>query len=183
MRGRNFAFIDLETTGLEPARHEILEIACLVAKPEAVPGRGPKLSVVDEFEVRVKPEHLERADPEALRINGYNDADWLFAADLRLGLEPLVAKTENAVMVGQNVSFDWAFLERAAETTGLQFKMHYHRIDLLSMAFARLYHNLEIDKLSLRALAEYFKIENPRAHTALADIRVTYQIFCRLLEI
>ncbi len=183
MKKHNLAFIDLETTGLDAERHEIVEIGCIIAHQIERSGRGPAIEIIEEFDVRVKPEHLETSDPEALKINGYNEMDWVFAVDLTQAIKQLADKTENAMLVAQNVAFDWLFLEKAFVKTGVPNKMDFHRIDLLSMAFAKLYNDPRAQRFSLRALCEYFEIKNDKAHTALADIRVTYEIYKKLLEL
>lgn len=183
MKKHNLAFVDLETTGLDPEKHEIIEVGCLIAEQLPRLGKGPTLRIIDELNLRIKPEHLETAEPEALRLNGYNETDWLFAVDLKSALEALVKKAAGAVMVGQNVSFDWTFLERGFERTGVKHNFHYHKLDLLSMAFAKLYDAEAVQRFSLEALADYFGLKNEHAHTAASDIKVTFEIYKRLLGI
>lgn len=181
MKKKNLAFIDLETTGLSPERHEIIEIGAIIARQVPVSGRGNTLEVIEEIDLKVKPEHLETSDPGALAVNGFNEMDWLFAVDLKKALEILSAKATGAILVAQNVTFDWSFLEKAFSQTGLENPLDFHRIDLLSMAYAKLYHDEKAQKFSLRALCEYFDIKNERAHSALADIRAEYEVYKRLI--
>ena len=47
MRKENLAFIDIETTGLNMLKHEIIEVGCVLATPE--------LEVIEEFELKIKP--------------------------------------------------------------------------------------------------------------------------------
>ena len=76
MTKHNLAFIDIETTGLNPEVQEIIEIGGVITTPDLV--------VVNEFEIKVKPENLAVAEPEALRINRFDPANWLFALSLPL---------------------------------------------------------------------------------------------------
>ena len=69
-------FVDTETTGLDWRRHEIVSIGIVVARK-----LDNKLEVTDEVEYLIKPDRLESADPIALKINKYNDADWAGAMD------------------------------------------------------------------------------------------------------
>lgn len=181
MKKHNLAFIDLETTGLNPDTHEIVEIGCLVVRqPQAA---GGSFEIIDELDLKVKPQHLELAEPEALRINGYNDADWLFAVDLSQALTALAGKTDSAIMVAQNVTFDWSFLHRGFETTGVQNRMHFPKIDIISIAFAKLYNDPNIERYNLRELARFFNVENEKAHTAMSDIRATFEIYKKLIAL
>jgi len=204
MKKHNLAFIDLETTGLDPERHEIIEIGAILARQiqpqqdrlksnfnhakkwlkfDFNSRRGPIVEVIEEFELKVIPERIEDADPQALRINGYTPEKWTDAMSLGKAIEIVAEKTQDAIMIGQNVTFDWIFLSRAFVRVGIQNKMHYHRMDLMSMAFARLYNVPEMQRFSLRELCIYFGVENEKAHTALSDIRATYEVYKKLLEL
>jgi DNA polymerase III epsilon subunit-like protein len=183
MRKHNLAFFDLETTGFDPERHEIIEIGCLVARQVPTAGRGPKLEVVSELDLKVKPQNIATAEPEALRINRYSEADWLFAVDLPQALEAFNAKTAEAVLVAQNISFDWGFLERAYKRCGIKPTFRYHRLDLMSMVFGKTYHEGSPEYFSLDNLAQHFGVKNERAHQALADVRATFEIYKKLLQI
>ncbi|MEA1929409.1 MAG: 3'-5' exonuclease [Patescibacteria group bacterium] len=183
MKKHNLAFIDLETTGLDPEKHEIIEVGGLIVKQIPRSGKGPRVEVIDEFEFKVKPEHIETAEPEALRVNGYNDADWLFASDLEQVMRAVGEKTTGANMVAQNVLFDWGFLEKAFKKTGVENKMHHHRMDVITIAFTKLYNDELVQRFYLGALADYYGLKNEKAHTALADIKVTFEIYKKLLEI
>ena len=60
------AAFDLETTGLDPAVHDIIEIAIVPLNPDF------KRSELPEFTARIKAVHPENADPESLKISGLN---------------------------------------------------------------------------------------------------------------
>lgn len=181
MRTQKLAFIDTETTGLLPEKHEIIEIGLVLVEQSLPPDGKINLEVLEEWEVKVKPEHIEQADPESMLINHYNEAEWTFAVDLPKALEALSQKTSNAIMVGHNVAHDYSFLQKAFTQTGVENKMHYHKLDTISIAFAKLYAREEVEKLSLRALCEYLGVENKNAHTALADARATFEVFEKLM--
>lgn len=182
MKKYRLAFIDTETTGLDADKHEIIELACVIADQIERPGRGPELKLVEEFEMKIKPTHIENAEAEALRINGYNESDWLFAVDLKNAMEHLSTKAQGAIMVAHNLTFDNAFIERAFQKTGVKNLMHFPKIDTISVAFGRLYDKPEIDRYSLRALCEYFGIENKKAHTALADTQALYHVYKKMMN-
>ena len=60
------AAFDLETSGLDPAVHDIIEIAIVPLNPDF------KRSDLPEFTARIKAVHPENADPESLKISGLN---------------------------------------------------------------------------------------------------------------
>ncbi len=183
MKKHNLAFIDVETTGFDPDKHEIIEIGGIIARQVPVPGRGAKLEVIEEFEYKIKPEHLETASPEALRVNSYNDADWLFAISLAEAMKLVQEKTANAMMVGQNVNFDWNFIQAAFKKCGLENKMFFQKLDLIPMAFTKSYHETGLERFNLEALANYFDVKSETFHSALADVRTTFNIYKKVLEI
>ena len=175
MRKHNFAFIDIETTGLNVVRHEMVEIGCVLSTPD--------LEVIEEFELKIKPEKIENADPVSLKISHYDRARWESAYSLSEAMKIFSEKVRDSIMVGQNVAFDSGFLEHAFAKTGIGNSMHYHKLDTISIAWAKLHENQEIDKLSLRNLGQHFGIENKNAHTALSDDRATFLLYKKLMEL
>ena len=175
MRKHNFAFIDIETTGINVLEHEIVEIGCVLTTD--------KLKVVEEFEFKIKPEHIESADPVALKINHYNDRDWENAYDLEEAMKILIEKVKNCIMVGHNVSFDAGFLEYTFNKLKLKNSMHYHKLDTVSLTWAKFHDNENIDHFSLREMCKYFEIINKNPHSALSDARATYELYKKLIEL
>src|SRR5258708_19018589 len=110
MRTENLAFIDTETTGFEIERHELIEVGCVLVRQVPREGKGPDVEVIEEFEFKIKPLHIETADPVSLTVNGYRPESWLSAVDLKKALEMVAEKTKGAIMVVHNVGFDHMFL-------------------------------------------------------------------------
>ena len=75
---RDLCFFDTETTGFELDK-ELLEIGAVRVKANTF----EKLSEID---IKIKPQHIENATPEALEVVGYDEAEWeKEGMDLRLG--------------------------------------------------------------------------------------------------
>lgn len=182
MKIHNLAFIDTETTGTNPDRHEIIELAVIIARQVPREGKGPKLEIVEECEWKIKMEHPEKAEEQALRVNGYNEVDWMFALERKKVMEEFAKKTQSCSFVSHNLVFDYAFVSKAFEETGVDNRMHYAKIDTISLAFARLYDAPQADKFSLRSLCGLLKVENAKAHTALADTRALVQVYKKLMN-
>lgn len=181
MKTHNLAFIDVETTGLNPDLHEIIDLGVVLARQVPQAGKGPALEVIGEWEYKIIPERLYNADPESLKINGYTPEKWADAKPAKEVLEDFAQKTQGASFVAHNMAFDLEFVKRAFERAGVKNLMHYHKIDTISLAFAKLYHDPKVEKFSLRFLCEYFGIKNENAHTALSDARATLELYKKLI--
>lgn len=175
MRKHNFAFIDIEATGINVLKHEIIEIGCVAT--------SPALEVIEEFELKIKPENIKDADPTSLKISHYNEEDWVSAYTLAEGMKIFREKVKDCVMIGQNVAFDSGFLEHAFAKVGLENTMHYHKLDTISIAWAKLHKDPSLERFSLRELCLRFGIKNENAHTALSDARATYLLYKKLMEL
>lgn len=134
--GKPIAFVDVETTGLDPTIHEIWEVA--VIEPGDEPCR-----LYDE---KTHPEHvwvlrpdLASADSSALRISGYYDR-----RPVAMGHPLEVARDIARVLAGRHLvgavpSFDAAFLERFLRRNGQAPAWHYHLIDVEALAVGYLH--------------------------------------------
>ncbi len=175
MRKNNFAFIDIETTGLDLVLHEIIEIGVVITTPA--------LEVIEEFELKVKPKRIKNANKISLKINHYDPANWKNAISLKEAMNILSEKVKDCIMVGQNVAFDSGFLEYAFAKNKISNSMHYHKLDTISVAWAKLHHDPSLEHFSLRELCKRFGIENKNAHHALSDARATYELYKKLMEL
>lgn len=182
MKESILAFLDTETTGLNPEKHEVIEVGVVLVRQTSRPGRGPSVEVIEEIDLKIKPERIEDAEEEALRINGYNDADWMFAPELKPAMQMLAKKLEGAVMVSHNISFDAPFMEKTFERAGVENTMKRYKLDTLSIAFARFYNRDGDIKYSLGYLCDLFGVKNENAHTALADARALYQVYKKMMD-
>ena len=169
------AFLDIETTGLDPERHEIIEIAVQRVDPVT-------LHPLRTLNMKVHPEHLETADPVALRVAGFEPAAWRLSRPLDHALREAAPLLAGALVAGHNVGFDWRFLERNYRRRGLPLPMvDYHRLDTASLAWPLLSSG-ELRSLSLDSLCTYFGIPRPSPHRALADVKATILVARRLRE-
>ena len=175
MRKHNFAFIDIETTGLNLRKHEIIEIGVVLTTPT--------LEIIEEFEIKIKPENIESADPVALKVNHYDSALWTDAVSLKYAVEILSKKVADCIMVGHNVAFDAGFLEYAFNKTDILNPMHYHKLDTVSISWAKLHNDPSLERFSLHEMCVRFDIKNEKAHTALSDARATYELYKKLMEL
>ena len=175
-RDRPIAITDLETTGLDCRRHEIIEIGLLLVRQKS-------LEIFDSWAMKVKPVHIETANAEALRINGWNAQEWKDATCLRDALEVYSKKTHGAIFLSQNITFDWLFLDQAFESTGVPDLLDYHRLDLPTMSWLFSRRRQDLTRLNLKELCRFFNIgEEPMPHRAIHGARRAYEVLKKIDE-
>ena len=111
---RRLVWLDVETTGLDPEHHEIVEVG--LVEVEADLG----LHEVGWTQLRMRPEHPERIDPEAAAVNGYTADGWADSVSQVEGLTRIRPLLEGAVLGGHHVAFDRAFVLNAYRRAGLE---------------------------------------------------------------
>lgn len=127
----NIVFLDTETTGLDPDRHEIWDLAYIID------GR--------ERQWFIEPD-LATADPLALKIGHYFDRfpGWVGKTDTLRSpnfiAKALVTNLRDRHIVGAVPSFDDAFLKRFVHRWGFPVTWHYHLIDVEALAVGYLAH-------------------------------------------
>lgn len=130
-RDRPIAITDIETTGLDAAVHEILDLALLLVDQHT-------LQVLDEYHVRIKPQHIGTAAKRALEVAGYQPAGWRTALTLEPALTVYAQKARDAVFCSYNVFLAYSFLDAGFKHTGVEDPTDYHRLDLFTLAWSRL---------------------------------------------
>jgi DNA polymerase III epsilon subunit-like protein len=176
-RDRKLIFIDLEMTGLDPDRHEIIEIGWLVVKPRT-------FKIISEFETKVKPEHIETASEEGLKVAGYSQEKWENAMDLKKVIQKLARVAPNAMLAGSVVWHDWEFLERAFERYKIDPKITIRILPIDALAYIKLYNQDKLKHLGMRSgVANYFGIKFSEQHGALVDAKLSYEVFKKLMEV
>lgn len=170
-------FLDLETTGLEVQNHEIIEIGAI-----RVNSKSP-FEIEEELSLKVLPFDIEKADKKALKVNGYTEEKWKNAIPLQKALKTLENFSKNGVMAGYNVSFDWAFLHKAYSEIGKEEPFHYHRLDILSMAYLKFFSDKNVKRFNLSNICEILKVPRGNKHQALDDAKATYLVFKKLFEL
>ena len=183
MKGTDLVFVDTETTGLDPQIHEIIEISVVRVSQKWIAGEKPEFTVVDEWSAKVRPENIKTADPASLRVNGYTVTGWNNSILMRDALVEFSKRTAGAIMVAHNVAFDAAFIDMNLSNYELPNRMHYHRLDTVSMAYAKLHHIPDVTRFSLGELCKYFNITNTDPHSALSDARACFELFKKLLAL
>ena len=154
---------------------KILEFGCIIT--------DHKLKIIEEFEFKIKPEHIESANKISLKIAHYNKQDWELGYETEEAMKIFAGKVKDCIMVGQNVAFDSGFLEYNLNKFKIKDTLHYHKLDTISIAWARLHKEPDLDHFSLREMCKRFNIRNENPHSALSDARATFELYKKLMAL
>ncbi|HEX8917243.1 MAG TPA: 3'-5' exonuclease [Chloroflexota bacterium] len=161
----SFVSVDVETTGLDPYKDQIIEIG-------AVKVRDGK--VVGEFDTLVA---VSGTIPwDAQQVHGINNAMLVGKPAVTDAIRGLLEFLGDGTLVEHShKAFDAIFLEQAY---GSRFEAPYINTCTLSR---RLFPH--IPKHSLKECCRRFQIDNARPHRALGDAHATATLLLRLLEL
>ena len=169
---RSLAITDIETSGLDPIGHEIIELGLVLVNQKT-------FDIIDQWSVKIRPEHIETATEEALNVNGYTNDLWVDAYAPKMAMKVYAKKTKDAIFLSHNVCFDWSFVYEAFAKYDIESLMDYHRLDLFSLAWGLQPKGLV--KYNLVALCEYFKIEKePNPHRAINGAMKALEVLKKL---
>ncbi len=155
--------LDLETTGLDPERDAIIEIGAVRFKD------GRELDVFSTF---VNPGRS--IPPYITELTGIRTSDVADAPSLREALADLQRFVGREPVVGHNIGFDLAFLQRHQALTGQS------AIDTFELASVLVPH---AGRYTLENLVRVLNLDVPaQTHRALDDARMAFALFNALLE-
>jgi DNA polymerase-3 subunit epsilon len=160
------AFLDVETTGLDPWSGDRV---CEIAIVRVVGGR-------EESRLSRLVNPGRRVSPAALAVNGLDERELARSPEFRRVAGEVSAHLAGAVVVAHNAPFDAGFLAREYQLAGLAVPEN----DLLdTLLLAR--RNFHYRSNRLGALADTLGIRTPE-HRALADALTTSELFARFVE-
>jgi DNA polymerase III subunit epsilon len=163
-----FVCIDCETTGLDPAKDRIIEVAAV---------RFSMDTVFDQFESLIDPEceipktstQIHHITPEM--VAGKPTIDQI--------LPQLLEFISKETIVGHGVGFDIELIALAAERAAIPSTLRENRY-LDTLRLARLYGESPIN--SLEQLRRHFNIQPEGAHRAMSDVIVNMEVFKYLVK-
>ena len=182
--GEIIAAIDIETTGLDPHHHDIIELAI-----QPVDETFEPLADIPPFVARIRARRPQNASAKAMEVNGLdlNDGDEYheFLARLLAWLDEY--RVEKIQMLGQNADFDRSFIEADIPELG---RMLGHRHIRDSQRLTCAYNDLvrmktgkpAFERLGLSDLRKALGIEGRQAHRALDDAIDAARVYKALLD-
>ncbi len=178
--------VDVETGGLDPQGHALLELAAVLLDVD----EHGRLHPTEEVAVSVHPSALTEVDPVSIKIHGIDPSDPTreaveeraaldaFFRPIRRQVKALNAR--RAILVGHNAPFDLAVVKAACERTGYK-RNPFHPFSTLDTVTAAAVAAGET-VLARACTAAGFDWDNSRAHGALYDAQKTAELFCHIVN-
>jgi ribonuclease T len=177
--------VDVETSGLHPEKHAVLEIGVVLMEMD----RQGRLFPGASFSEHVAPFPGALLDPESLAFNKIDPHHPLrFAVDEKAALERLfepirnavkAAGCQRAVLVGHNAWFDLLFIKAAVLRTGLKSPFHdftcFDTATLAGVAYGQ-------TVLAKAAASAGISFNQSEAHSAVYDAQKTAALFCEIIN-
>ena len=177
------AFVDVETTGLIPGHHEMIDIGIVMTDLKGVE--------LGELFLRIQPEYPERTADGARAVNAFSAARWRElnalpkreAIDAMLAFHNDLADGRNVLMVAFNSHFDTAFLDHLFRSQDSSWRelYHYFVLDIPSMAWSLGFHGLTGSSVS-GMLGIEDEPHIAELHTGITGARLNARIYRGLLE-
>ncbi|HXS71776.1 MAG TPA: polyribonucleotide nucleotidyltransferase [Patescibacteria group bacterium] len=152
--GREFAVIDVETTGTDAAMGDLLEVAVVKVRDGAISDRWSTL---------VNPGRPIVGN----QMHGLTDADVAGAPSPAEAVQQTLDHIGDAIVVGHNVGFDLGFLEAALPSAKLEPGRYIDTLVLARDGYP------EIGQYKLDGLSAFFGIDLSQNHRALPDAEAT----------
>lgn len=186
MKDRKIFFFDVETTGLDPKKQDIIQLAYIIEINGEIKEQGS---------FRCQPFNYDTIEKSALGVNK------ITVEELKTFKTPQQAYRElkNVLLkyvdpynkkdkfspAGYNVRFDVDFLKEFFFKNGDKYYgalFDYHVLDVFTLAYVLEFKgHLNLDSFKLINVAKSFDIDFV-AHDALADIETTREVFYKMLE-
>ncbi|MFH1709583.1 MAG: exonuclease domain-containing protein [bacterium] len=167
LEGLSYVIVDLETTGLNPAADEIIEIGAI-----KIEGKEIK----DVFNKLVRPE--KRVPENIVDLTGITEDMLTNELPVKPVISQFVNFIGNSILVAHNAEFDASFLKINLKKW---LSKDMENLVVCTMLISRdILPNLENHKLP--TIARYFGLDIANRHRAIGDAELTYQIWLKFME-
>lgn len=174
--------VDIETTGLDPCRHEIIEVGIYGRFTEVWHGDGsiPQgAPIAITFSLSFDE---AKASPEALEINGWGKRPFPPEVPEAYAASLMNDVLTDALIVASPSFFDIGFLDAFYRTKveGNPPWSHRNILDLKSYVYGKF--PVPFGR-SNDHISEFLQVKNTKDHTALGDARWTWEMFKKAYEL
>lgn len=181
---RDILIIDVESTGVDLQKHELIELGAILLDKKT-------LKTKKVFESFIKPKKWRDRDPEGMAVNQISWDMLKNAPSLATVLKKFQKTFGTNVMIGNyGTILDTAMLRKAYREARLTYPFDYHVFDIWPLCFTymakkeKLTNRKKFSGFSLEDIAKTLKVKVPiNRHTALADCELEAEIFRRLMKV
>jgi DNA polymerase III epsilon subunit-like protein len=176
------AHVDIETTGLDPAFHEMVSIGMIYTDLDG--------AEIGRLDLRIMPAHPRRIDAGARAVNGFEPGLWRRQGAVReaeavrriRAFHETTRAGRIVLFTAYNVWFDQAFLTALLRRHGKSWRdmFHYQVLDIPSMAWALGLRQLRGTELAA-ALGIADETRVPTEHTGITGAAFNVEIYRALL--
>jgi ribonuclease T len=177
--------VDVETAGVEPTKHALLEMSVVLIGIDDQGLFKPGAT----FSEHILPFKDAELDPASLAFNGIDPFQPLrFALEEPQALTKLFApikkalsesKCQRALLVGHNAWFDLLFVKEAVKRTGIKSPFHaFTCFDTATLA-GLVYGQTVLAKAMNVAEIDF---DTKEAHSAIYDAEKTAELFCKMVN-
>jgi DNA polymerase III epsilon subunit-like protein len=175
-----YFLFDTETTGLRADYHEICSLSAIML--------DNNLNFKAQGHMKLMPEHWDRAEAQALSVNGIDPKTWTASHESNVvSIQKMIEfidknkrrKNENIYPMGHNVDFDIGFLKALMSKNGFKWEsiFHHRKKDTIQMMDDwRLFTDEDHSDYRLASCCSVFGIEISNSHDATADAFATMQL-------
>ncbi len=157
---QTFCFVDIETNGSSPNKHQIIEIGAIKYK------NGEEIA---KFESLV---HCDFIPEYITKITNIKTEDLKNACSLKSVLVKFKEFLKDSVFVAHNVNFDFNFISNSLDRLGYG-KLLNRKLCTIDLAKK----TIKAEKYGLAYLINHLNIDTPAHHRALADARSALRVF------
>lgn len=185
-RGYLPVIVDIETSGFDPRRNALLEIAAVIPEMDD----NGRLRIIETHASHVNPFPGSRLEESALAFNKIDPFHpFRIALDEKDALakifSPIRAAVKRngctrAILVGHNPAFDIGFLNAAVERSGIK-RNPFHPFSTFDTAtLCGLVYGQTV--LAKAAMVAGLGWDNQEAHSAIYDAEQTARLFCAIVN-
>jgi DNA polymerase-3 subunit epsilon len=166
-----FCAIDLELSGLDPRRDEILSFG-------AVPIEDGRILLSAAIEGLVRP--AGEISESSIRVHGLRAADLEHAPPLDEAIDPLLARMAGAIPVVHAAAVERAFLTPALRRQGMRLRRPMVDTAVLGLVWLHERDGRGPRHITLADLADELRLPSHHPHDAVGDALTTAQAFIAL---
>jgi DNA polymerase-3 subunit epsilon len=160
-----FCSVDVETTGLDINKDEIISFAC-------IPIRSGKIIVHEAYYTLIKSEHYRI---ESMKYHGISEGDLEKTPSFEEVAQEIHERT-SGILVGHSIEFDYGILRKHFRRIGIKFKRQTVDVAMVEGWLARRSEHAPHD-LTLDSVMKKYGLKSYYRHNAFADAFFTAQIF------